>query len=194
MRSFYLLFAALFAALFSFPAFAACTSPAGAESQTRYDFAAHEMLYCDGTDWVGSASRGSLPVCSQGETLIMGATGWICGNAGACSGGGVNISDACWYLGAGGDSCATICASRGGYDAKTRDFAGSGGTNTNCQLILDALGAGAGGATIANYTGQATGCSLYSNALGMKSRYRHTDPTTDAAAASGYGRVCACNN
>jgi len=31
---------------------AACTSPAGADSQTRYDFTAHKMYYCDNTNWV----------------------------------------------------------------------------------------------------------------------------------------------
>lgn len=31
---------------------AACSSPAGAESQTRYDFTSHSLLYCNGTSWV----------------------------------------------------------------------------------------------------------------------------------------------
>lgn len=33
-------------------AIAACTSPAGVNSQTRYDFAAHKMFVCNNTDWL----------------------------------------------------------------------------------------------------------------------------------------------
>lgn len=38
--------------------FAACTSPAGGESQTRYDFTAHKMYYCDNTNWIESGGGG----------------------------------------------------------------------------------------------------------------------------------------
>lgn len=53
------LFAALFFAIFSVSAYASCTSPDGAESQTRYDFTAHKMYYCNGADWLqmGNDSR-----------------------------------------------------------------------------------------------------------------------------------------
>ena len=49
---FRLFYAALLAATFSTAAFAACTSPAGQESQTRYDYAAHKMYYCNNSVWV----------------------------------------------------------------------------------------------------------------------------------------------
>ena len=42
--------------LFSAPAAASCTSPDGAESQTRYDFTAHKQYYCNGTNWVESGA------------------------------------------------------------------------------------------------------------------------------------------
>lgn len=43
-------------------AFADCTSPAGVESQTQYDFTGHVLKYCDGTNWLsmgGGSSSGS---------------------------------------------------------------------------------------------------------------------------------------
>lgn len=42
----------LVSAAFSTPARAACTSPNGQETQTRYDFAAHKLYYCNNTNWV----------------------------------------------------------------------------------------------------------------------------------------------
>lgn len=41
-------------------AYSACTSPAGADSQTRYDFTGHTLYYCNNTSWV-SLSSGSIP-------------------------------------------------------------------------------------------------------------------------------------
>lgn len=55
----------LFLLLFSSnQAQAACASPVGAASQTRYDFAGQKMYYCDNTNWVemgGSAGSGVSP-------------------------------------------------------------------------------------------------------------------------------------
>ena len=77
MRHF--LFAALFAALFSTPAFAACTAPAGAESQTRYDFGTHRMYYCNNSQWV---EMGANPLtalgCLTGQVPVKTAGGWGC--------------------------------------------------------------------------------------------------------------------
>lgn len=54
------------------PAFADCASPSGAESQTRYDFTAHTMYYCNGTDWVegGGGGGGGSFTCPAGFTKI----------------------------------------------------------------------------------------------------------------------------
>lgn len=40
-------------------AFADCTSPPGAPSQTRYDFVQHKMFICSGTDWLAIPGGGS---------------------------------------------------------------------------------------------------------------------------------------
>lgn len=44
-------------ALSGMGAFAACTSPAGVESQMQYDFTAHILKYCDGTNWIAAGGQ-----------------------------------------------------------------------------------------------------------------------------------------
>lgn len=76
----------LFSLFLIHPALADCTSPAGAESQTRYDFTAHKLYYCDGTNWVesgGAAGGADIP------------QGTLCGlayKAAACGSGMTSIS------------------------------------------------------------------------------------------------------
>lgn len=48
-----------------FPAWADCVSPAGVESQTRYDFTLHTLHYCNGTDWVESGGAGGGGASAQ---------------------------------------------------------------------------------------------------------------------------------
>lgn len=55
--SFTLLFFLLFS---SQSAFAACTSPPGAASQTRYDFGLNKLYYCNDTDWIESGGGGGV--------------------------------------------------------------------------------------------------------------------------------------
>ena len=55
----YLLFLLVLTLLSSNQAFAACTSPAGAASQTRYDFGLNKMYYCNDTDWIESGGVSS---------------------------------------------------------------------------------------------------------------------------------------
>ncbi len=106
---FRLFYAALFAATFSTAAFAACTSPAGQESQTRYDYAAHKMYYCNNSVWaeMGASAADTLAglSCAEGETIVMDASGWECGSAGGSSDcttgpiGTVCTSDGAYYIG-----------------------------------------------------------------------------------------------
>ena len=44
--------------IFASNAQAACSSPTGVASQTRYDFTAHKMYYCDNTNWVEMGGSG----------------------------------------------------------------------------------------------------------------------------------------
>jgi hypothetical protein len=69
---------------------AACSSPDGAESQTRYDFAAHKLFYCNGSAWIeeGPGPTGGLPEgCLEGQIPSWSGTEWICAEDEGGSGG-----------------------------------------------------------------------------------------------------------
>ncbi len=68
----YLLFVFLF--FLSAPAFADCASPAGVNSQTRYDFAQHKMLYCNGSNWIAIPSNGGLGCVLDGVVVNDGSS------------------------------------------------------------------------------------------------------------------------
>jgi len=57
---------------------------------------------------------------------------------------GTRIGGACWYKGAQGASCTTVCATHGGYDAATTTYAGAPTANdrtnlAHCMAIAAAL-------------------------------------------------------
>ena len=101
------------------------------------------------------------------------------------------VEGACWYLSAEERSCDDACSSHGGYAEATRTFAGSSGTNANCDAVLDALGvAGSRTSTLA-VSGAAVGC-FYMNLA--DARYRVQDMTTSSSATYTWARrACACN-
>lgn len=140
--------------------------------------------------------------------------GGSCSTNANCSSGGKCVGGQCWYLGINAQSCDTVCASRSGTNiAVTRDYAGSGGTTTNCRLVSVAF---FGSVSFFNnsdaYLGVRAceagfGCTNYA----LDSLYgtiensitRCTSPTTTSNAAlsfdgpdyfGGYSRFCACNN
>ena len=55
-------------AFWSDKALADCTSPAGVESQTIYDFTGHALKVCTGTSWVSLDGSGG----SGGNTMVSG--------------------------------------------------------------------------------------------------------------------------
>ena len=103
-----------------------------------------------------------------------------------------DVDGVCWYLAPVGQSCDDACAggTRGGYNAATLTYAGSDGTNANCESVLDALGAPGTAVTDLAFN-KGVGCFAYPvNSL----RYRDTGAaTTGAATYSVYSRACACN-
>lgn len=114
---------------------------------------------------------------------------------------GASVGGFCWYFGSNNQSCDTVCATHGGYNAGTATFAGSGGTASNCKAVLTAVGAAGGGATPIEQASiggiSALGCgSDYSD---LATSYRITSATTSAASSSSnsslfFRRVCACTN
>lgn len=103
--------------------------------------------------------------------------------------GGRLIAGFCWYKGGPGQSCNTVCASRGGCDLNgTRNYAGSGGSRANCQAITNAFGEGA----YVNQRGGDLGCSEYSPKGTLY--WLAGSATTCGSSVERNSRFCACNN
>jgi hypothetical protein len=101
-----------------------------------------------------------------------------------------DIADACWFLGADGQSCTDVCSANARvYDEITRTLAGSDGILDACTVLAENLDV--------SYTmsgrgscGNALGCAWYpsQDLVGQCS----APATTAAASLSGARRVCAC--
>lgn len=102
---------------------------------------------------------------------------------------GASVGGFCWYLGSAGQSCTSVCAARGGYNAVTRSYAGSDGTDARCKAVLAALGRT--GTLVRGWTNYGIGCG-YSGSRPI--RYAAPYTTTAGATAPGRQRACACNN
>jgi hypothetical protein len=99
---------------------------------------------------------------------------------------GVTVGGFCWLLGASGQSCDAVCGTLA-YDSATLTYAGSSGTDANCEAVLDALGVPAG-SLFSGTCSEAVGCAYTGT-----SRLRCTSPQTDSSTGSaGYERACAC--
>jgi hypothetical protein len=120
---------------------------------------------------------------------------------------GVAYADACWFLGAAGETCDTACANQGLVcdEAATRDVAGSGGTLAACDDLVDLLFLSAHSPASdvdLGFCGSpdlGLGCYLAEELFGGISVYRATNPMTTCAAdgdgggcGGSFPRVCAC--
>ncbi|MCC7253067.1 hypothetical protein [Hyphomicrobium sp.] len=103
--------------------------------------------------------------------------------------GGAMVGGYCWYLGAANQSCTTVCDSHGGYNEATKTYAGSAGTNDNCNAVLTALGVTNMSFSTYCSTNCGSGCLQHTSSK----RYRTTSATTAGAKYSAYKRACACN-
>ena len=83
MKFIFLLHIAFIFISFNSSAQAACSSPTGQASQTRYDFTANKLYYCNDTDWVemggsgggGGSSVNVIDTYSAGGLTIEPVTG-----------------------------------------------------------------------------------------------------------------------
>lgn len=124
--------------------------------------------------------------CTPGQIVIRGATAWECSNA-PCP--GVVQDGYCWVLGASGASCTSACTSAGARtcDASATLGIGSGGSNSQCNAVLTALGA-PGSSTSGYPNSTPIGC-VYAG-----SRYRYSGGTTTCAGnLASAQRACACS-
>jgi hypothetical protein len=102
-------------------------------------------------------------------------------------------SEACWLLGALGESCDTACANVGlVYDPATAEHAGdnaSGGTLGNCLNILRMLDADNDGSSGDQPCGNPVGCAWMTGAQHFRC---NTVPSTADASDPTIQRACAC--
>lgn len=108
--------------------------------------------------------------------------------ANSCGTLAVFTNQQCWLLTNAGASCLTACtttAGFGGVHSDTVNYAGSGGTDSNCLSILTALSAGVGTVSVSI---DARGCQA-SNA---NARRRGMLATTENSSSGTWRRACAC--
>jgi len=104
-----------------------------------------------------------------------------------CANGAI-VGGLCWYLGAAGESCNTVCANQGlAYDPATNTYVGAAGTGANCEAVLDALGVPAGVLLEFDCLNE-IGC-YYD---GGRNRC-NVEPVNPAASFGGGAPACACN-
>lgn len=96
-----------------------------------------------------------------------------------------------WFLGVAAQSCDQVCAAQGAvYDLATRDFAGSSGSNSNCAVVLFALGYPVAGIDSSS-SGGGMGCML-TNGGGFRDTSATTSYGSLPASIGNFRRACAC--
>ncbi len=104
-----------------------------------------------------------------------------------CDYGGVSVAGYCWYASSPSGSCSEACYHHGGYHSATRTYAGSHGTDENCDRVLDALDLGYG-SSYEVHGDWGIGCFAY-----FGDRYRDATYTVPEEWDYDHVRVCACN-
>ena len=104
-----------------------------------------------------------------------------------CPSSGYLENSSCWYIGNTSESCNTVCSNLSlSYDIATRNYAGSSGSNANCDSIMVGLGIG-GSSTTTIFSNR--GCQFRPS---NNTRRRGTNTTSSSSSSSSYRRVCAC--
>lgn len=161
-----------------------------------FAFAGDTKTVCVVTDGQaqGAEVDGPFPK-SQPTTTTTSVTPTTTTTVPAC--GGKSVGGYCWYLGAQNESCDTVCATRGGNTMGTIQYTGSAGTDDNCIVVLNAVGA-----KTATFSPNGNplemkarmGCGLFSMSMSgsiWRGRY-YGATTTFADYEYETNRVCSC--
>jgi hypothetical protein len=111
--------------------------------------------------------------------------------------GGAPVAGGCWYLGAVGQSCDAVCATRGGFSPASLGVVGTpaqGGSIEGCDAVLQAFGAPAG---VINEgfreDGLGFGCHAFIAADGTATAWWLTSPDAAPEVADPNVRIaCGC--
>src|SRR5205823_3362661 len=102
----------------------------------------------------------------------------------------------CWYIGASGQNCSSVCQPHGGYSEATRTYAGSDGTTDQCQDVIAQYYDNSRIRASDGYVcfGRGAGCIII-DVTDIVAFRCIPDRTTAVAfpPASFYKRACACN-
>ena len=184
---------------------------------TAGDIASGKTAYVNGDLVTGNLSCPAGPTCGNGVIegseecdwgTVGGATcysatggtrrnGILGCTAGSCtfdtSSCCTPVGGFCWFLGAVGQSCDATCTANGlVYNSATDTYAGSSGSDANCNAVLDALGVPAG--TLMQWDWHSgLGC-FQCVSCGDVIRFRETsNPTNGGASEATVRRACACD-
>jgi hypothetical protein len=137
------------------------------------------------------APGGGMPTgCAANAGVVWTGSSWICDSCQPRGGKFAGSYSHCWFLGDPGQSCTQVCSGKGGtYNSATASYAGSSGTDANCQALRSAFVPTAGwGGGVGCGGGVALGC--YFNTASV---LRCTSPATTADYSYGsFQRFCAC--
>lgn len=117
-------------------------------------------------------------------------------NGSGCGSGGAVVATVCWYIGATGESCNTVCTGLGKTfnQIMSDGYAGAAGSLAHCKEVVDAIfgGNNAVADDRAAACGAAVGCGDSQSATSGYTRC--TASTTDGTASlPNFKRICACN-
>lgn len=126
--------------------------------------------------------------CSDGT---ISQSGGSCEAGSSCGGGGYSFDEYCYYYGAKGQTCDTVCSSRGGCDLTGTRYIGSAGTNARCIAVADALAVPYTTTALLGLGGSNTGGCTF---VEVSHLVRYTKTTTCGWSLSTAWRLCACNN
>jgi hypothetical protein len=101
----------------------------------------------------------------------------------------------CWFLGDLGESCDAACVAAGRtYDSAARSYAGSDGTDENCEAVLTELGVSLTGVHQEGDCTAGWGCLEFEYIPGRHAGMRCVDPAPTVSDAWGHTmrRACAC--
>lgn len=150
----------------------------------------------------GSSISFAIPLCGND----IQEAGEICDGGLGCGPGcrpscdaGVPAANVCWFYGALNESCAGVCQAQGlAYSEKNETFAGSTGTDANCQGIIEALVAAGEnipddpGGVNGDTFGGGRGCYTTDIVAFGHQWFRDQDPSRAEARQARSQRVCGC--
>lgn len=142
----------------------------------------------NGIDGVGSPGACRI-IWGAGRAYPSTNTADAGGDEDEAGGGPVLVGGYYWWAGTAGQSCDAVCAAAGRTCnlTGTKNYAGSAGTDANCQAVANALGRS--GFEEAQNNSTMIGCAWI-----YVGNYRATGTATTCSASSGMAvRFCACN-